>query len=155
MLRDTFGNTYLLKLPNGRRALIRFWSNIDPRDGDVQYVKSIARAQQNGEFAYRLRDDSVFSVLIANDAELSPTRPPAAAEFLLTSLLPPQRAEKVLGDIEELFNSDLAAEIGVRRARLRYAGRATRELAPIFRRWLKRIGLVGLAVAAFRRLSGT
>jgi hypothetical protein len=73
------------------------------------------------------------------------------AEFLLCIFARTKDIETLMGDFEELFERDCAAGMPRRRALTRYWARVIRSIGPQMWQAIRRIGVLGLLAAAFRR----
>jgi hypothetical protein len=76
--------------------------------------------------------------------------PPALAEWIIGSLLRGKKQQAALGDLDELFHTDLE-RFGERRARRLYWARSVRFLWPMLRRIFGRIASWGVVAAVARR----
>jgi hypothetical protein len=77
--------------------------------------------------------------------------PPKIAEFLLTALSSPSRADAIIGDLNERF-ADECEKLGRDRAVRLYCARTLRSLGPLLRRAIGKALKWGAVIAAFRRL---
>ena len=86
-----------------------------------------------------------------------PAEPPGFAEALIPLLMPRKRADALLGDLQEQFETDVAA-VGEQRARRLYVSRVLRSIWPLAKRWVKAGGIfafvAGLWGLARRYLGG-
>ena|SRR5215471_4691564 len=84
------------------------------------------------------------------NAPLTP-EPPTIAEFLLTALLKPSRADAATGDLNERFARE-CVEFGHRRASRLYWARTWESLWPLLRRAIGKAMKWGVVIATVRRL---
>jgi hypothetical protein len=90
---------------------------------------------------------------LVNSEPRPPASPPAVSEFLFSLFGPKDRIDSMLGDLEELFHSDLEAG-NARRARWRYRGRVWRSLGPLIFNKLKNWGFFAFVFEICRRKVG-
>jgi hypothetical protein len=142
----------------------------DAKDGFDDDLKAILAKWDKNIIATRSESSHLISVALSSPAESPPVEatsvptghsaenvaaPPAISEFFLTALSDAKKADAIIGDLNERFHADCVdPTIGPKRARLRYRASVFRSLRPLFWRWLKRAGLVGLLIDAFRRWTG-
>jgi hypothetical protein len=73
------------------------------------------------------------------------------AEVLLCIFARAKDREALMGDFEELFERDCASGMPRSRANARYWARVFNSVGPQICQFVKRVGLLGLIAAAFRR----
>ena len=83
---------------------------------------------------------------------IEPPSPPAICE-LIVSLLPGKRRAGMIGDMQEKFLCHCEA-FGVKRARRLYWYEVFRTTWPILWKYIKKGGVLGLMIAAARKVSG-
>lgn len=84
--------------------------------------------------------------------DLQEREPSRLAEFLVLLCVKKRYSGAILSDLEEVFERDLDAGMSLRRARIRFWGRALHSVAPQLWALAKRVGLVGILVDYARRL---
>jgi hypothetical protein len=93
-------------------------------------------------------------VLAAKAAETEThSSPPFLAELLIAHLAPKNSAQAQLGDLQEMFEKNVA-RIGERQARLKYWIEVARSFGPLLWQWLKRVGLFTVLIDYFRSKLG-
>jgi hypothetical protein len=86
-------------------------------------------------------------------ATIMKSEPPPFAEMIFTALLPRNRHDAMLGDMDERFARDCRM-FGVDRARRRYWGHVLRSLRPLVVRGLKKMRAIALLEVARRYFFG-
>lgn len=87
-------------------------------------------------------------------AELkTPSSPPFLAELLISNLAPKSTAQAQLGDLQEMFEMNVA-RIGEQQARRKYWMQAASSLLPLLLQWAKRISLFTVLIDYFRSKLG-
>lgn len=79
--------------------------------------------------------------------------PPGLAAFLLALIAPEKSAQALLGDLEEVFEKNIA-RFGERHARKIYWFEVARSMGPLLWRWVKRVGIFTFLVDYFRSKIG-
>ncbi|MDI4236171.1 permease prefix domain 2-containing transporter [Bradyrhizobium sp. Arg237L] len=79
--------------------------------------------------------------------------PPTSAAFLLAFIAPKNSAQALLGDLEEMFQENVA-RFGERQARKMYWFEVARSVGPLVWQWVKRMGFVTLLVDYVRSKFG-
>jgi hypothetical protein len=129
------GDTFAMKMPKGPQSL--------PFDGlKVAIERQIVR--RSVERLTRRAEEMALAFEAADEAP-TPANPPAVAEALIQLFSPKRSVENMLGDMQELFETD-KARFGIKRARRKYWNRAARELLPLIWHRLKRIGLIAFII---------
>lgn len=79
--------------------------------------------------------------------------PPPFAELIISCLAPKNTAQAQLGDLHEMFESNIA-RLGEQQARRKYWMQVASSLWPLLLQWLKRIGFITMLVDYLRSKIG-
>jgi hypothetical protein len=88
-----------------------------------------------------------------NAKEEETMAPPPLAELIISCLAPENTAQAQLGDLHEMFESNVA-RLGERQARRKYWMQVASSLLPLLWQWIKRIGLITMLVDYLRSKIG-
>jgi hypothetical protein len=113
---------------------------------NTQYIQRVSRdlAAHLAEFA------AVESEAVAQSENDPPVEPPRAAEFCLSLFLSGDKADALIGDLNERFEQD-CERYCVKRAKLIYWARTLRSLWPLLRRAAARAIKWGVMIDSVRR----
>jgi len=101
---------------------------------------------------YRQVHDRLGRMLLGKSPATGALDPPSIAEFLVAAIIPKNRRDAILGDLDERFARD-RSEFGGSRARLRYWGYVISSLLPLL--WSRTKKIRALAyLAAARKILG-
>jgi hypothetical protein len=101
---------------------------------------------------YRQVHDRLGRMLLGKSPATGSLDPPSVAEFLAAAIIPKNRRDAILGDLDERFARD-CSEFGAKRARLRYWGYVISSAVPLL--WSRTKKIRALAyLAATRKILG-
>lgn len=109
---------------------------------------------EHAKLVHRIREltDAAASFEATTEADTHRS-PPFLAEYLISFLAPEKSAQAQLGDLQELFEKNVA-RIGERQARRKYWVEVARSFGPLLLQWGKRIGFFTVLIDYFRAKFG-
>jgi hypothetical protein len=125
-----------------------------PRDQAIRKISYIILSRQTRKHLDSLsasiaRADEIL-IQLAQDKT---TAPPAIAEALISMFAPKRFSDAQLGDMQEIFETNVKRH-GSQRARRLYWYEVARSIGPIILHWLKRIGFIAVLVDYGRKKMG-